>query len=132
VTAHTRYTDRPFTVAVCAACGLDLPAHPDSALMTALRETVRNCPHAVLVATQCLLGQLTCATAGPKRGVMVLVQPCTVDRVPTGSGQWIGPVTSAADIAAACRWIAHGAWDRGDLPTNLRADLNLTRAGRRN
>ncbi|WP_422744412.1 hypothetical protein ACN27E_21035 [Mycobacterium sp. WMMD1722] len=126
--ADLRYTERPFTVAVCSACGTD----QNSTLMPALRETVRNCPHAVLVATQCLLGQLTCATSNHKRGVVLLVQPCTVDRVPTSSVQWIGPVTTDADVTAACRWIANGVWDRNGLPMSLRADLHLTRANRLN
>lgn len=123
-----RYTERPFTVAVCTACDTD--SRPG--LMPALRQTVRNCPHSVLVATQCLLGQLTCATSSREGGVMLIVQPCTNDRVPTGSVQWIGPVTTEVDVAAACEWIANGEWDRNDLPTNLRADLNLARTSRLN
>lgn len=128
MTANRRFTDNPFTVAVCMACA----AEPASVAMAKLRETVANCPHGVLVATQCLLGQFTCATTGSERGVMLLVQPCTVQRVPTASVQWIGPVRTEAEAAAACRWIAAGDWSRESLPLGLRADLNLARPSRQN
>jgi hypothetical protein len=123
-----RYTRRPFTVAVCAACD----SGPDSALLQGLRAVIGECPHGMLVTTQCLLGGLTCAARGPHAGEMLLLQPCTPDRVPTASVQWIGPVTSEVDAEAACAWIADGSWDRARLPMRLRADLNLTRSSRRN
>lgn len=123
-----RYTVRPFTVAVCAVCA----GGPDSALLQGLRAIISNCPHGMLVRTQCLVGGFTCATRGHHSGEMLLLQPCTPDRIPTASVQWIGPVTSELDAEATCAWIAGGSWNPAGLPLRLRADLNLTRSSRRN
>lgn len=120
-------TDHPFTVAACVAC---TPA-VDS-LMPGLRRVVRECPHAVLIVTQCLLGTFACTTTGSDRGVMLLLQPCTVDRVPSASVRWVGPVRDATDVDAVCEWIAAGHWDPAGLPSNLRADTNLARSSRLN
>ncbi|MBO0680822.1 hypothetical protein JRC04_25430 [Mycolicibacterium sp. S2-37] len=84
------------------------------------------------MATQCLLGELTCSTAGSDRGVTLLVQPCTVSRIPTAAVHWIGPVRTEIEAEAACRWIAAGVWSRESLPLSLRADLNLARSSRNN
>ncbi|MDO3636546.1 hypothetical protein [Mycolicibacterium arseniciresistens] len=122
-----RATGRPFTLAVCTACGTP----PDDGLMPALRAVVSQCPHAILVVTRCLLGELTCATRSPG-GPMLLLQPCTAERVPVAAVQWIGPVVTGDDVRAACDWIRAGRWTRETLPVRLRAELNLARAGRMN
>ena len=132
--ARRRHTDNPFTVAVCTACGTDVTAM----VMPKLRQVVRNCPHGVLVVTNCLLGTFACGgktSAGPGnsgREVMLVLQPCTRDRAPVSSMQWIGPVRDEVDADAVCQWIASGEWDPGDLPTNLRAELHMARLSRSN
>ena len=128
MTSDPRHTSRPFTVAVCTACD----AEPQCALMPRLRELIRACPHGMLVATGCLLGTITCATRSSAHGQMLLLQPCTADRVPTASLQWIGPIRTEADAEAACEWISIGSWDYATLPPALRADLHLSRSSRRN
>jgi hypothetical protein len=125
VQAEQRFTHRPFTVAVCTACD------GETFLMARLREMVRSCPHGMLVATRCLLGEFTCATRG-SRGAMLLLQPCTTDRVPTAAIHWLGPIRTESDAAEACAWISDGVWARDTLPLTLRADLNLTRSARQN
>lgn len=125
--AEARYTDRPFTIAACAACTTDT-----ADVMGTLRAVVRSCPHAVLVMTQCLLGRLTCAGRSGDRGVMLLLQPCTAERVPVASVQWIGPVRTESEAQTVCEWIAAGNWDPSALPMALRADVNLARASRLN
>lgn len=122
------FTTRPFTVAVCTACNSELT----STIVHTVRNVVRRCPHGVLVVTQCLLGELTCATRRSDGAVMVLLQPCTVDRVPVASAEWVGPIKTGADVDAACSWIASGSWDRRRLPLSLRADLNLARSSSQN
>ncbi|MCV7172555.1 hypothetical protein H7I41_21795 [Mycobacterium manitobense] len=81
--------------------------------------------------TRCLLGELTCATRSPG-GTMLLLQPCTAERVPVAAVLWIGPVVTGDDVRAACDWIRAGRWTRETLPVRLRAELNLARAGRMN
>lgn len=126
--ADRRHTRHPFTVAACAVCD---PRIADTVLPQ-LREVVRSCPHAVLVMTQCLLSDLSCTTMVSERGVMLFVQPCAADRVPSASVRWIGPLRNAADAEAVCDWLAAGRWDPADLPVNLRADTNLARSSRLN
>ncbi|OAN42560.1 hypothetical protein A4X20_01570 [Mycolicibacterium iranicum] len=82
--------------------------------------------------TECLLGTITCSTANPGPGVMLLLQPCTVDRVPLASVRWIGPVCDEADADEICSWIAAGEWDVTTLSPQLRADVNLVRSSRLN
>ncbi|WND56124.1 hypothetical protein NWT09_27195 [Mycolicibacterium sp. jd] len=128
VRAEARYTDHPFTVAACAACAPGAAAD----VMPKLRAVVRNCPHAVLVMTECLLGRLACTGRDSDRGVMLLLQPCTTDRVPVASVQWVGPVRTESEAQTVCEWIAAGIWDPSTLPMTLRADVNLTKASRLN
>jgi hypothetical protein len=128
MTADRPFTRRPFTVAICTACDSDVAR----ALLPDLRAVVRDCPHGVLVSTGCLLGSLTCATRTPVAGVMLLMQPCTPERVPTGAVSWIGPVQNTQDADAACAWIAAGRWDRVGLPPKLRGDRRLVRASAQN
>lgn len=101
-------------------------------MLPRLRQVVRNCPHGVLVLTQCPIGKITCATTGSDRGVILLLQPRTVHRVPVASARWVGPVRTDAEIEAVCDWISSGAWDRAALPLDLRADINLAKESRMN
>jgi hypothetical protein len=122
------YTDQPFTAAVCMRCY----GEPEPLLMWLLRGVVRRCPHGLLVTTDCLLGEFTCASTGPNRGPIVLLQPCTGDRAPSGAVIWVGPVDTDADAKVVAQWVASGKWDRAKLPKRLQADLNLARAGHQN
>lgn len=126
--ADRRYTSHPFTVAACVAC---TPEVADT-VMSDLRQVIRNCPHAVLVVTQCLLGKFACAAKGSEPGVMLMLQPCTVERVPVSPMRLVGPLRSKTDTEAACAWIAAGVWDSVGLPSGLRADMNLARSSRLN
>ena len=120
MTADRQFTMRPFTVALCAACDGQRP----QSLLPRLRNVVVNCPHGVLIETQCLLGELACAGSGSLRGQVLLIQPCNTDRVPVAAVQWIGPVRTEADVESACAWIAGGKWERDELAAHLRMDLN--------
>ena len=121
-------TRRPFTVAACMRCS----AEPQPLIVGLLRGAISRCRHGILVETPCLLGKLTCATRYPRRGPMLRLMPCTVDRVPTAAAVWIGPIDTEADAKEVCRWVASGQWDHANLPARLRAELNLARAGHQN
>jgi hypothetical protein len=97
-----------------------------------LRSVIRRCPHGMLVITECLVGQLTCATRSAHQGAMLLLQPCSIERRPTAPAQWLGPITDVADARQICQWIAKGDWDSRELPTHLRAQENLQRSSIRN
>jgi hypothetical protein len=86
-----------------------------------LRATIRRCAHGMLVTTACMLGPLACAVR--PHGPVVILQPCSVERVPIGSARWIGPINDKADIRALRDWLEQGEWDSGALPDRLRADL---------
>lgn len=128
MTSSSCATGRPFTVAVCTPC----ISAADAQLLQVLRESIRRCPHGVLVSTECLLGQVMCATRPANRGAILLLQPCSVDRIPTSAAHWIGPINSMTDMYVACDWISAGSWEHQALPCILRADLNLVRSSRRN
>lgn len=128
MSADRHFTMRPFTVAVCAPCGGKL----SSTLLSGLRDVIGNCPHGVLIQTQCLLGKLACSGAHPARGQVLLLQPCNTDRVPTAAVHWIGPVRTEADIECACAWIACGKWDRDNLAAHLHMDRNMAAIARSN
>ncbi len=121
-------TARPFTVAVCTGCTTSAV----SSLVPTLAGVIGDCPHGVLVVTGCLLSGLTCATRRREHGVILMLQPCTADRRPIGPAKWIGPVATESDLRAACDWITDGSWHSQTLSPRLRADVNLTRAARRN
>lgn len=72
MTTDRHFTSRPFTVAACATCAADIT----QTVMPRLREVVRNCPHAVLVVTDRLLGRLADSSMGSGRGVLLALQPC--------------------------------------------------------
>ncbi|HZC89588.1 MAG TPA: hypothetical protein VE400_02765 [Mycobacterium sp.] len=101
-------------------------------LMNLLGNVIRRCPHGMLVTTECLLGQITCATRPAREGAMLLLQPCSIDRTPSAPVQWLGPITDLADARLICAWIGRGEWDFRELPTRLRAEATLQRSGVRN
>ena len=123
-----KYTNRPFTVAVCRIC----PASAAEVVMPKLQDVVRHCPHAVLMVTHCLLGPISCAGRDSGDGVTVLLQPCDLRRAPVSAGQWIGPIRTEADAMVVADWIAEGAWDGSALPTTMRLGDNLARSSRLN
>jgi hypothetical protein len=121
-------TSHPFTLAICTRCS----AEPETELLQMLRASIRRCPHGMLVTTECLVRQLTCATRPPHEGVVLLLQPCSTARIPTAPAQWIGPVTGTDDERAVRDWVEQGAWDRHKLPAHLRAETNLAKPSIRN
>ena len=126
---HPDYpTSQPFTIAVCTSCA----AAPATPLLQMLRASIRRCRHGMLVTTECLLGHFTCATRPPHEGVMLLLQPCSPQRTPTGPAQWVGPVSDTADARAVCEWLEQGNWQRHTLPDHLRAETNFARPSMRN
>lgn len=98
-------TTRPFTLVVCTAC--------DDTVFEQLRHCVRCCPHGMLVSA-------ASAVALQTPGAIVVLQPCTHDRVATESARWIGPITNSADAARVRAWVQAGEWDVALLPRRLR------------
>ncbi len=105
---------RPFTLVTCTDCRGDT----SDQVMERLREAVRSCPHAVLVATGCLGGLLRCTRAA---GVHAAVQPCTEGRAPSGPVIRLGPLATEADAELVGAWLRAGMPDDGTLPRRLRA-----------
>ena len=125
---HTA-TDRAFALVVCTGC----TAEQGISVLDELRATVRSCPHGVLVAAGCMLGPLTCAARPDRPGVLVLLQPCSTDRTPTGSAMWVGPINDRFDAADVADWVRRGEWSLDSLPRHLRPAMNAMRhAGSRN
>lgn len=85
----------PFTIAVCARCS----SGADENVLVALKAMVRGCRHGMLLVTGCLLATLTCAGRRDPAGVVVMVQPCTIER---------------------------GTWDGEELPDHLRTHVSIT------
>ena len=104
---------RPFALVVCSSCR----AATDQ-MMDVLRRAVRDCPHGVMVSTGCLETVLHCRR---DRGLHAAVQPCAVDRRPTGGVVRIGPIITDADAEAVGVWLRDGVPDDGTLPERLRA-----------
>jgi hypothetical protein len=105
--------DRHFTVAVCQAPACDTGGDPG--LLDVLRDTVRRCPHGVLVRTGCMLGLSACRPRWLRphpgtAGTMVVVQPCGLDRVPHGSPVCVGPVRDPGDTRLLRAWLERGEW----------------------
>ena len=115
----------PFTLVVCGSCH----AGARGRVMDGLRRAVRGCPHGVMVSTGCLGRVLHCHSG---RGLHAAVQPCGVDRTPTGIVVRLGPLVTEADTEAVGAWLRAGMPDDGTLPDRLRtapapqqvADLN--------
>jgi hypothetical protein len=128
MTSGRYFTSHPFTITICMRCSAE--RHTD--VLQMLRPSIRRCPHGILVTTECLLGQLTCATRPPHDGVILMLQPCSTARIPTAPAQWLGPITNTAQARAARDWIEQGNWDRHAPPAHLRAEANLSRPSIRN
>ena len=125
MTSSHRATARPFTVALCTACRL--PVVPG--VLEQLRATIRRCEQGLLVTTGCLLGELTCllVRSDNNAGAVLMLQPCTIDRVARGSARWIGPICDTKDLRIVCAWLEKGQWASDQLPVRLRLDLPLNR-----
>ncbi|MGW4890471.1 hypothetical protein [Streptomyces murinus] len=104
---------RPFTLVVCPSCEATA-----GQVMDELRRAVRDCPHGVMISAGCLREVLDCAG---RRGLHAVVQPCTVDRRPTGAAVRLGPLATESDAAAVGAWLRDGMPDGGALPRRLRA-----------
>lgn len=120
VTSWRRATDRAFTVFVCSSCA----AGPGFSVLTELGESIRRCPHGILVSAPCLAGKLSCAGHANGRGAMAVLQPCSKDRSPIGLPQWIGPINDLADTEEVRAWIERGDWTVATLPQKLQSPLN--------
>src|ERR1700730_2426152 len=121
-------TSHPFIVAICTNCA----AEPSERLLQMLRASIRRCPHGMIMTPACLLGHLTCATRPSQQGVLLLLQPCSTQRIPTGPAQWMGPVHDTEDARAARAWLEQGNWERRTLPAHLRAEAIFARPSMRN
>ncbi|MER6526243.1 hypothetical protein [Streptomyces sp. NPDC001508] len=104
---------RPFTLVVCASCEA-----ATGQVLDELRRAVRDSPHGVMISTGCLRRILHCAG---RRGPHAAVQPCTAERSPTGAVVRLGPLVTAADVAAVGAWLRAGMPDDGTLPDRLLA-----------
>ncbi|WP_214370601.1 hypothetical protein [Pseudonocardia sp. H11422] len=106
-----------FTAVVCTAGGCR--ATPDEASRTGemLRDVVRASRHGVLVSSGCLLGATSCRLR--PSAPLVVVQPCDADRRPTRPAVRIGPLCTAADVAALEGWLRCGRLDPALLPARL-------------
>jgi hypothetical protein len=121
-------TDHAFTVVVCVGCS----GWSGDSWLDELRAVVRLYPHGMLVSAACLLGSSFCRTR-PGAGAIAILQPCTVDRVPSAPASWIGPITDEADVADFCDWIMQGEWNLEGLPVRLQSPLRqLSHASRKN
>ena len=80
----------------------------------------------------CLLGQFTCASKRHGSGVMVVVQPCAVDRRPNAPARWIGPIKDQDDVGVLRDWLELGDWDPDRLPDRLRTELASAAVSQRN
>jgi hypothetical protein len=122
-------TRRAFTLVVCTSCA----AVQSDSILDELRAAIRRCPHGVLVATGCMLGKLTCASRPDGPGILVLLQPCSEQRLPVGGACWVGPINDSEDAATVRAWVERGEWSPRTLPHHLRPALNRMRhAGSRN
>ncbi|WP_421106457.1 hypothetical protein [Streptomyces sp. NEAU-S77] len=72
----------------------------------------------MLVSTGCLGKILDCRR---RRGLYAAVQPCAVDRKPSGPVVRAGPIVTIADAEALGTWLRRGMPDDGSLPDRLRA-----------
>jgi hypothetical protein len=107
-------------------------AESELGLVSELRATIRRCPHAVLIAAACLRGPLMCQAHPHGRGVMVIVQPCAVDRTPLGPTLWIGPIRDDMDVDAVRVWLERGRWTPHTLPIRLNSLAQHTNSSRLN
>lgn len=123
-------TDGPFTAVVCNGNGCG--RQHGELVLRGLRESIRRCRHGVLVSAGCLLGPLGCHAlrhSGRPKGAMLVVQPCSVQREPTGAPLWVGPLATADDVATVCRWLEAGDLHVRGLPAHLRFRAIVARRG---
>ncbi|WP_411136679.1 hypothetical protein [Streptomyces sp. C10] len=105
---------RPFTLVACTNCREAV----DSQVMDRLRHAVRSCHHGVMVTTGCLGRLLDCHSTS---GLYAAVQPCAVDRRPTGTPVLLGPIATEADAESVGAWLLAGMPGDGMLRVGLRA-----------
>ncbi|MEV7383586.1 hypothetical protein [Streptomyces lydicus] len=105
---------RPFTLVVCTSCR---HAAGEQA-MDVLRRAVRACPRGVMISTGCLYRLLDCRAG---RGLYAAVQPCRVDRRPTGAAVRLAPIATQADADTVAAWLQAGMPADGSLPESLGA-----------
>lgn len=115
---YPRSTLRAFTVVVCSGCGRGPDTPPAEAVLCALGDVVRRCPHGILVSVPCLFGPAFCADL-PFDGVVAALQPCTTDRAPTGPAYFVGPIRGPEDAARLGSWVREGRWRVGLLPVHM-------------
>ncbi|QUR65773.1 hypothetical protein [Mycobacterium spongiae] len=118
-----RATTRPFTVVLCTTCQSNL----GSVVLQQLQATVRRTPHGMLVAAGCLLGEFTCLARQQGGSAVLLLQPCSADRVAHGPARWIGAIDTLDDLQLVCAWLERGRWETDHLPDRLRLTLPATR-----
>lgn len=114
--------DHPFTAIVChgPACG----RLNGQAVVASLRDSIRRQHHAVLMSAGCLLGRLGChtttvANSRRNRGVLLVVQACTKQRIPRRPAIWVGPIVDDDDVTAVRRWLDTGHPRAEHLPDHL-------------
>ncbi|MET0704053.1 MAG: hypothetical protein ABWY93_30775 [Mycobacterium sp.] len=81
-------------------------------MLDALRRSIRRCPHGMLVNAGCLRGHAGCGAHPSRAGVVMVLQPCGIDRRPDGPAHWLGPIDDTADIAIVQDWVERGEWER--------------------
>ncbi|WP_421845365.1 hypothetical protein [Mycobacterium sp.] len=123
MTRSGQSTARPFTLALCAACR----SHLGSTALERLAATVSRTEHGVLVTAGCLLGEFTCLARRDVGKTVLMLQPCSVDRVACGPARWIGVTDNVDDLQIVCAWLERGNWERDHLPGRLRLTLPMTR-----
>ena len=77
----------------------------------------------MLITAGCLLHAPRCRAPRHDSGAYLLVQPCDVDRRPSGTAIGVGPVLTDADADAAAEWLAFGDLDPALLAPRLRLDI---------
>lgn len=123
MTGTQRATTRPYTLVLCTACASPV----GSAVLDQLRATVRRSRHGMLVTTECLLGAFTCAARRDRGGAVLMLQPCSPQRVANGPATWLRAVDHPGDLATICAWIERGRWEHDDFPDHLRLTLPAAR-----
>ncbi len=126
MTRPGRATQRAFTAVVCTGCADDLA----TSVLEALRDTIGRCRHGVLVRADCMLGRFICAVRPTGPGVMVLLQPCSTDRKPTGPALRVGPIDAREDIETLCGWLERGDWSQHSLPPTMGTHADWIRRSR--
>ncbi|OSC40319.1 hypothetical protein [Mycobacterium decipiens] len=123
MTSSHRATARPFTIVLCTTCSS--PVGPT--VLEQLRATVRRTRHGILVTTGCLLGEFTCLTRQSGGSAVLMLQPCSTDRVAHGPARWVGAIEDLEDLRLVCAWVAGGRWESDRLPDRLCLRLPTTR-----